>query len=65
MATYACNPPRESPDECRTSWGEHCFDQAQKSRACSIGNAAKIANKLLTCDSETVRTNQHMADVCC
>ncbi len=63
MVIYPCKALRESPDECRTSWGEHCRDQAQKSRARSIGNAAKSANKLLTRDSEPIKTKRNVLDV--
>jgi len=65
MVTYPCNPPRESADEWRASWGEHCLDQAQKTRVRSIGNAAKSANKLLTSDSETIKTKKNVLDVSC
>jgi len=51
MVTYTCNQPRELPGEFRTSWGEYCLE-AQKSRGCSIGNAAKSSNELLTSEPE-------------
>ena len=56
MVSYPCNPSRESPDERRTSWGEHYIERAQKFRACSIGKAARSANKLLTGHSEAIQT---------
>jgi len=64
MVSYACNPSRESPDE-RTSRGEHYIEQAQKFRACSIGKAAKSANKLLTGHSEAIKTKGDVLDVSC
>jgi len=65
MVSYPCNPSRESPCERRTSWGEHDIVQSQKVRACSIGKAAKSANKLLTGHSEAIKTKGDVLDVTC
>jgi hypothetical protein len=64
IVTYLCNPLRELLNECRTSWGEYCLE-AQESRACLIGNAAKSANKLLTGHSEAIKTKGDVLDVSC
>jgi hypothetical protein len=63
MVSYLCNPSRESPDARRTSWGEDYIEQAQELRACSIGKAAKSANKLLTGHSAAIKTKGDILDV--
>ena len=45
--------------------GEHYIEQAQEFRACSIGKAAKSANKLLTGHSEAIKTKGDVLDVSC